>query len=474
MNKKVQRQEVLYSATSFVSGVHGAVEAQQNAAATDAIQQGMDLFRIAAEKLGAVDPKISQGNLFEYIEAAKFNADAALNNSPLKAVVTAAEGKPHAVADILIKKGNLVIEEVQAKSMDKASHLTHAVSNQKYQGMQKLVPDGNAEKVKQLAEKRSQLGTFKAEEYADTAKNTTDRLKAGKIQSDGTSYKENLWAAENPDIYAAITEAKYVAKEAAVTGANAAVAGFIVGGVISAVKNSITVFKGENTVEDAIVSTVKDAGKSGVRSGTTGIGGTLIRYGATKLGVKALAKSNVAVTVAAGVIDVGASVYSFAKGEITTQELIERVGQTGTCTTYSLYAGTAAGAIFGPVGAIVGSIAGYLIAASIYQSAATIFKQAHLAEEEAEQVEAICEAACKVMAEQQAEFEHLFEANFQARCVEFDACFAAIDAGLTSNKPELTTLALANFAELFGKKLQFENFQEFDDFMINSDQPLIL
>lgn len=73
-----------------------------------------------------------------------------------------------------------------------------------------------------------------------------------------------------------------------------------------------------------------------------------------------------------------------------------------------------------------------------------------------------------------AEFEHLFEANFQARCVEFDACFTAIDAGLISNKPELTTLALANFAELFGKKLQFENFKEFDDFMINSDQPLIL
>ncbi|MEH2290690.1 hypothetical protein [Nostoc sp.] len=474
MNKKVQRQELVYFATSFASGVHGAVEAQQYATATDTIQQGMDLFRIAAEKLGAVDPKISQGNLFEYIEAAKFNADAALNNSLLKTVVTAAEGKPHAVADILINEGDLVIEEVQAKSMDKASDLTHAVSNQKYQGMQKLVPDGNAEKVRQLAEKRSQSGTLKAEEYADTAKNTTDRLKAGKIQSDGTSYKENLWAAENPDIYAAITEAKYVAKEAAVTGANAAVAGFVVGGVISAVKNSIAVFKGENTVEDAIFTTVKDAGKSGVRSGTTGVGGTLIRYGATKLSVKASAKSNVAVTVAAGVIDVGASVYSFAKGEITTEELIERVGQTGTCTTYSLYAGTVAGAIFAPVGAIVGSIAGYLIAASIYQSAATIFKQARLAEEEAEQVEAICEAACKVMAEQQAEFEHLFEANFQARCVEFDACFAAIDAGLTSDKAELTTLALANFAELFGKKLQFENFQEFDDFMINSDQPLIL
>ncbi|MBD2203927.1 hypothetical protein H6G33_14720 [Calothrix sp. FACHB-1219] len=474
MPKNAQNQESVYSATSFASGLYGAVEAQQNAAATDAIKQGMDLFRIAAEKLGAVDPKISQGNLFEYIEAAKFNADAALNNSPLKAVVTAAEGEPHAVADILIKKGNLVIEEVQAKSMEKASNLTHAISNQKYQGMQKLVPDGNAEKVRQLAEKRAQSGTIKAEEYADTAKNTTDRLKAEKIQSEGTSYEENLWAAKNPDIYAAITETKYVAKEAAITGANAAVAGFVVGGVISAVKNSYAVFKGENTAENAIVSTVKDAGHSGLRGATTGVGGTLIRYGATKLGIKALAKSNVAVTIAAGVIDVGASVYSFAKGEITTEELIERVGQTGTCTTYSLYAGTAAGAIFGPVGAIVGSMAGYLIAASIYQSAAAIFQQARLEEVEAERVVAMCQAACQAMEQQQDEFEHLFEANFQARSMEFDACFAAIDAGLTSNNIESTTQALAELAEKFGKTLQFENFQEFDQFMTNSDQPLIL
>jgi hypothetical protein len=153
---------------------------------------------------------------------------------------------------------------------------------------------------------------------------------------------------------------------------------------------------------------------------------------------------------------------------------MERVGQTGTCTTSSLYAGAAAGAILGPIGAVVGSIAGYLVAASIYQSATAIFKEARLAEAEAERIVAMCEVACQTMKQERAEFKRLFTINFQSRCHEFDAALAAIDEGLTSKNYEVTTQALGNFAALFGKKLQFETFEEFDDFMLNSDEPLIL
>ncbi len=258
------------------------------------------------------------------------------------------------------------------------------------------------------------------------------------------------------------------------TGANAAIAGFIIGGAISGVKNTIAVSKGDISFEQALSDTVKDGGKSALRSGVTGAGGTVIRYGATKLGINALSKSNVAVTAAAGVIDIGASVYSFAKGEITSEELIERIGQTGTCTTYSLYVGAAGGAVLGPVGAVVGSMAGYFIAASIYQSATAIFKEARLAEAEAERVIAMCDVACQIMKEQRAEFELLFEFNFRSRCVEFDACFTAMDAGLASNNYEIVTQSLGDFAALFGEKLQFETFEEFDDFMMKSNQYLIL
>lgn len=457
--------------TTIGAGVYGAEVAKFNANATDAMVKGMDLFREAAAKLGAVNPKIAQGNLFEYIEAAKFNADAGLKNSSFQAVVTAAEKNPHDAADLLIKNSDRIVREVQAKSMNRVGNLADSLSNEKYQGMQKLVPDGNASQVRELAQKRSQYNNI--DNYTDTANNVTDKLNCNGIESGGTAYQENLWAAENPELYAALLEGKYVAQEALVTGANAAIAGFVINGAISGVKNTIAASKGNISFEQALSNTVKDGGRSAIRSGVTGAGGTVIRYGATKLGINALSKSNVAVTVAAGVIDIGASVYSFAKGEMTSEELIERINQTGTCTTYSLYVGAAGGAVLGPVGAVIGSMAGYLIAASIYQSATAIFKDARLAEAEAERVIAMCDVACQIMKEQRGEFKRLFELNFKARCAEFDACFAVMDRELASNNHKVLTESLSNLAAIFGKKLQFETFQEFDSFMLDSNSSLV-
>ena len=141
--------------TTIGAGIYGAEVAKFNANATDAMVEGMNLFKEAAAKLGAVNPKIAQGNLFEYIEAAKFNADAGLKDSSLQAVVTAAEGNPHAAADLLIKDGDSIIREVQAKSMNRVGNLADSLSDGKYEGMQKLVPDGNASQVRELAKKRS-------------------------------------------------------------------------------------------------------------------------------------------------------------------------------------------------------------------------------------------------------------------------------------------------------------------------------
>jgi hypothetical protein len=135
--------------------------------------------------------------------------------------------------------------------MNEVSNLTDSLSDSKYEGMQKLVPNGNGSQVRELAYQRSQQNT---DDYADTAKNVTDRLKYKRVESEGTSYQENLWAAENPEFYAAITEAKYVAKEAVATGANAALAGFVIGGAISGVKNTIAVWNQDITFEEAIAN----------------------------------------------------------------------------------------------------------------------------------------------------------------------------------------------------------------------------
>jgi len=459
---------------AFIGAAMGAAASQPQAAATDAMVQGMDALRTAAAKLGAVNPKISQGNLFEYIEAAKFNADAALKQSGLRAEVTAAMGEPHAAADLLIKEGDRTLHQVQAKSMNCGSRTTHAISQPKYRGMQKLVPANEAERVKGLAQKRASSGTLKADDYRDTAKNVTGELKAKQARSGGTTYHENLKAAQQPKLYAVAQELRYVGKEVLVTGGQAAIAGGIIAGGVSAVKNGIALNNGEISIQTAAGNVVQDSGKAATRSGATGAAGSVIRYGASKVGINALAKSNVAVTVAAGGIDVGLSVLRYAKGEITAEELQHQVGMTGTCTLSSLYAGAAIGSVAGPVGAVVGSLGGYLVGSYLYQASTSIVEQAQLAEAEAERVMAIAQVAVQAMQQERSRFTAEFQVAFEAKAQQYEACFAAIEAGLTARAPAEAVVGLSTLASSFGQQLRFSSFEEFDTFMGDANATLVL
>jgi hypothetical protein len=339
--------------------------------------------------------------------------------------------------------------------------------------MQKVTNPENAERVRALAERRgSMAGSLNAEQHQDTARHVTGETHHENVRSGGTSYKEARQAAEQPGRYTAITELKQVGREAATEAGAAAVTGAVIGGAILAIRNGVAVSNGEMTLEDAALQTAKDAGKGAVRGAATGAGGAVIRAGAEKAGLEVLARGNVATPIAAALIQSGVSVYRFAKGEITGEQLAEELGQAGTSTISSMYAGAAAGMVFGPVGAVVGSIAGYLLASSVYQSSLAILRNARLAEAEAARVEAVCREAVARMREQRAEFERLVEQQLQMRRQAFKACFAAIDEGTKSGQPARAVAGLADMAGIFGRRLQCETFAEFDQFMKGSNGPL--
>ena len=91
--------------------------ASQNAQnATNAAVDGMNLFKWKVSTPIIQNGNFDQqkGNLFEYIEAAKFNTDAASKGMSAKAIVTDTYD-PGAAADILVKDGGAVKKEVQAK-----------------------------------------------------------------------------------------------------------------------------------------------------------------------------------------------------------------------------------------------------------------------------------------------------------------------------------------------------------------------
>ncbi|MED4782163.1 hypothetical protein [Brevibacillus choshinensis] len=460
-------------AESFLGSQLGSYAARHEAEASHAAVEGMDSLRRMADNLKNVGGDQKQGNLFEIIEATKFNMDAASKGADIRAYVTALEGDPHAKADILIRSGDKVLDEVQAKSSNNAARLTRMVSDEKYRGMQKLVNAEKADRVRELAENRANSGSIYSEDYRDTLKNVKGKLTHNEISSSGTSYDETIRATEDTAAYSSKLEWDQFKKEIGVTSAQAAAASAVIGGAMSLIKNGVAVSKGQVSLEQAAKNAMKDTGAAGMRGASTGAISAGIRTAAQKAGIDALAKSNVATSIAAGVVDMGVTVLRYAKGEITSEQAMEKIGQTGVSTTSSIYAGAAAGAVFGPVGAVVGSMAGYMIATGIYQSSLSILKEGKLAEVEAQRVMALCEAAILEMRRRREEFELAMKQKLQYNEREFNKCFHLIDSGLATDRFVDTVVALEGFAHMFGKELKLSKSSDFDQHM-KQDKPLIL
>ena len=230
-------KKTLTDAAKQLGAILGA-EASGNAQqATDQAVEGMSLFRTAAEAKKNVPFDQSKGNLCEYIEAAKFNKNAAAGGSKLHAVVTDAVGRPHDAADIEITKNGSVVRQVQARFSDSQNAAADSVTmhrKDKYAGMQRLIrkeenyPDTRTgerttllKRAKGLAEERAgKEGTLYQKQYQDVADNLTDELNHGRVSSGGTTLEEVRSAHNNPDAYAKSFERKQVAAEMKTTAAN--------------------------------------------------------------------------------------------------------------------------------------------------------------------------------------------------------------------------------------------------------------
>jgi len=464
-------------AENFISSQMGAFGAINTAQETNEAIRGMIDFKNIAEQMINLSPDQKHGNLFEIIEATKFNMNAASKGSDIRAYLTALEGKPHDAVDIQIRdiNGN-ILENVQAKSYKKATGALRALSDEKYRDMQKLVNSDQEDRVKELAKKAAERNeqNIYNKDYVDTEKNVTGKLHHGDISSKGTSYDEAMNAAENSSKYAFVFEAKQFVKEVGVTGAEAAVAGAVFGGAMSIIKNGLLFRNDEIDAKEAGKNIISDTGKAAVKSGTTGAAGAGIRITAQKAGIEVLSKSNIATSVAASLIQTGIVVYDYIKGDISSGEAAEKIGQNGISTASSIFVGASAGMIFGPLGAVVGSIAGYMIASNVYQSCLVVLKNAELNKIQYRKAAALYNEASNVIRRQREEFEAYAKEKLDKNKKVFDHCMAFIDYGLSQNSNEDVIHGLANLMQHFGKELQMQDFDEFDDFLLNGSEPLKL
>lgn len=465
-----RRSDAVALGAALDAGVRATAQALQ----TNTMVAGMQTMAQAAEHLGNKAAEILKGDLFEYIELAKFNTQAAGVDPSVVATLTREAGQPHAAADILIERHGVLLREVQAKASHGTEELTGYLRDPKYHGMQKLVPSDKATEVQARAQFRARYwdGRGEAEfasENLDTARNVTGELKASGVSSGGTTTAELDFATKHPRLYQLRLESRYVAREAASAMGRAAVTGAVVGGAISLIEHGILVSRGTMNAAEAAVAIGRDASRSALRSGATGAAGAMVRYGALRAQSATFSKTNIATAVAAGLIDIGLTLHEYAKGNVPGDVVAERIGQTGWSTMSSIYAGAAAGLAFGPAGAVVGSIAGYVVTAQVYQSGIALLRRAHLADEEAARVEAVCADAIRAMEGLREELDVRLCEVLGERERLLEGCLAMVDDGIDQASPHLTVEGLTRLAMACGRSLKLATFEEFDEFMLGSD-----
>ena len=447
-------------AAAFAASAARSASVSSEAAASDAMREGMDLFLDKARQWKNLGLGQRKGHLFECIEAAKFNAAAAREGSGARAHVTASEaGRAHDPVDIEIRGGRgKVFERHQLKVSNNPRDTARSLSDPKYAEIRRHAPVDQVDVVRDVTRDGE----------------VTGELKHRGVSSGGTDLHELRSAAKNPKGYVLRQELRQVGREGLVAGGNAAATGAIIGGAISALKNIRACSGGEIDGRRAARNIASDAAGAGGRSGGAGVLGALLRHGAIKAKVPALARSNAATAMAAGLIEAADTICDYAKGKVSIEVAAERLGRTGWCSVSGLHAGAAAGAVFGPAGVAVGSIAGYVLAATVYQSCIAAVREARLAEEEADRVVALCEHAVHVMGRRREQVELELAARMDARRAAVARCFEAIDQALVANQPNEAGRALGDLAAMCGKELRVGEFEDFDRFMTGSDAPLVL
>lgn len=424
-----------------------------------------------------------QGHIFEQLEITKFNLDALKKDSDLFAKTTASMGMPHDKVDIVIKSGQTVVREVQAKSYQTANLSANALSKPQYDSMGKLLPVEQADDARNYLNQKIETNPdgFRAESFRDSKNNLQGRLNHEEVSSTGTTRQEAIKATN-------VNVAEQVANEfklkSALTdmyesGKRAGNVGALLTGSISAATGIIySLHKGEIEVGELLSRVAVDSAKGYA----TGYVVTAMSKGITHsttyfLGesvARSFARSNAPVAIAAGVVNASKSFVSYINGDIDGEQLLDEISHTAITSTSSFYYG-ALGQVAIPipvVGALVGAGVGYFIGNMLHQSGLVALGDSRVVNEAKERryaIQAMCLAIIPEIQKNRLELEIHLESYFSQRKNDFLTSFNILDDALYNRNPDGFVFGLEKINNQFGTSLQFKSFTEFDAFM-NSDE----
>jgi len=476
------------------AGILSGNFASQNAQnATNAAVDGMDFFRtkVASSIIQNGDFAQGKGGLFEYIEAAKFNVDAAGKGATARAVLTDIKN-PQAAADILIKEGSRTRREVQAKfvqvskdgrDVSAAKSVFDQAGGQKghygkYKGMDRLIrkqDDYNTEgsllqEAKKLAKARADSGSMYADDYRDVYEHLTDELRYDDVNSGGTTIEEVRFAYDSPETYSAEFEKRVVRAEMKASAANMAKASFVTTGIVSGIANMAAVIKNEKDLDEALGEVGRDAVQGAAKGAATGVVSTAIRYQGIKAGSALLSDAVASTVMAGGVIDGGVALLDYARGEISEVELRDRIIDTTAKATTTIFFSKAVTAIMGKAVSPIVPFAVYTTASYVFTATREIIKNANLQAEEYDRMAAILYESKRQTDQYKAQLQLQIAQVAENQRIMMNEFLTSFNYNLeTGENYDEAFRAIVRFADQAGIALQHASFTDFSEAMKRKD-----
>lgn len=323
----------------------------------------------------------------------------------------------------------------------------------------------------QYAEKQGNYDL--AEKYysqLERAKKTKTNLKEGLLTSD---------EAVEARLYPGLSTAKDVVRLSHRSGVEGAKSGAIVGGGISCIRNIVSVVKGDETAEEATANMVVDVGKSAASGYAIGFMGSGIKgamQNSSSTLLREFSNTSLPGVVAVGILETGKTLFRLAEGQINIDECFIELGEKGVGITASTI-GSTIGQIAIPipvVGAAVGGIVGYALSTSYYNKLITYLKDKELAHEERMRIQEECKETIEEIKHYHSEIERLSAAYFKDCINTFTTALKTIEDGLIADNADDIVKGANMITEKLGGVVQYNNMDEFEVFMNDSNMDFIL
>lgn len=247
---------------------------------------------------------------------------------------------------------------------------------------------------------------------------------------------------------------------------------------MSGIMNITAVIKGEKSAEDAIEDTIVDGGKAAVSGYIIGGGLTTVYQslsGSSSKFIKALTESNVPGKVITAVALTGNTLKRYGNGEITTQECLIELGEKGisfATTGYSMAVGQTLIPI--PiVGAAVGALVGSMITSNYYNQLITTLQKKELEHQERLRIIAECEEATRQTRAFREELEAYLASYFKEYQDCFDDALSTIQSSFQMGDADGVIAGANQITRKLGGKVHYNNMEEFKDFLFDDSTDIL-